>query len=61
MLAPDAELGALPYKFLFGVTGRVMVDPDIQHVHASLILTVVSANVCERTLSLYHDGYAVQL
>ena len=57
----DPELGAPADVLVTGVSRSTVMDPYIQHMHAALVLGVVPSNVCQRSIRLDYDRYAMQL
>jgi hypothetical protein len=61
VMATDAELGALPYILFLGQLGIVVVNPNIQQVDSTFVLTVVASYVRLRSTGLQNYRDSVKL
>jgi hypothetical protein len=60
VVAPDAEFCTLADILFLGPAHRRIVHPNIQHVHPTLILAVITAHIRQGAVRLDHDGNPVQ-
>ena len=61
VVGPDPELGAVPDVLVPrpATCGGIM-DPDVEHEHPPLVLTVVAAHIRQRSRGLDYDRDPVQ-
>lgn len=61
MLAPHAELRTSTYVVFFGPRRRrLVVDANIQHVHPSVVLAIVTTYIGTSSTGLDHDRDTVK-